>query len=44
MILQMQLVLFEDLTVIYEFFQAEEASETEVEQSYNQSLDLIEAL
>jgi len=35
---------FEDLTVIYEFFQAEEATEAEVEQSYNQSLDLIEAL
>jgi peptide chain release factor 2 len=35
---------FEDLTVIYEFFQAEEATETEVDQSYNQSLDLIEAL
>jgi peptide chain release factor 2 len=35
---------FEDLTVIYEFFQAEEATEVEVDQSYNQSLDLIEAL
>lgn len=35
---------FEDLTVIYEFFQAEEATEAEVDQSYNQSLDLIEAL
>ena len=34
----------EDLTVIYEFFQAEEATESEVDQSYNQSLDLIEAL
>ena len=35
---------FEDLTVIYEFFQAEEATEAEVDQAYNQSLDLIEAL
>jgi len=35
---------YEDLTVIYEFFQAEEATEAEVDQSYNQSLDLIEAL
>ena len=35
---------FEDLTVIYEFFQAEEATEAEVDQSYNQALDLIEAL
>lgn len=35
---------FEDLTVIYEFFQAEEATEAEVDLSYSQSLDLIEAL
>ena len=35
---------YEDLTVIYEFFQAEEATEAEVDQAYNQSLDLIEAL
>jgi peptide chain release factor 2 len=35
---------FEDITVIYEFFQAEEATEAEVDQSYIQSLDLIEAL
>lgn len=34
----------EDLTVIYEFFQAEEASEAELDQSYTQALDLIEAL
>jgi len=35
---------YEDLLVLYEFFQAEEATETEVEQAYNQSLEMIEAL
>jgi peptide chain release factor 2 len=35
---------YEDLLVIYEFFQAEEATEAEVEQVYNQSLEMIEAL
>jgi peptide chain release factor 2 len=34
----------EDLNVIFEFFQAEEATEAEVDQSYNQTLELIEAL
>ena len=35
---------YEDLNVIYEFFQAEEATEVEVEHTYGQALDLIEAL
>jgi peptide chain release factor 2 len=37
-------IAYEDLLVLYEFFQAEEATETEVEQAYNQSLEMIEAL
>jgi peptide chain release factor 2 len=37
-------IAYEDLNVIYEFFQAEEATEVEVEHSYGQALDLIEAL
>ena len=35
---------YEDLLVIYEFFQAAEATEAEVELSCNQALELIEAL
>jgi peptide chain release factor 2 len=35
---------YEDLIVLFEFFQAEEATEAEVDQSYAQTLDLIEAL
>jgi len=34
----------DDLNVIYEFYQAEEATEVEVEQNYNHALELIEAL
>lgn len=34
----------EDLTVLLEFYQADEATEIEVEQSYSQTLDMIEAL
>jgi peptide chain release factor 2 len=34
----------EDLNVIYEFYQAEEATEAEVEQNYYHALELIEAL
>jgi len=35
---------YEDLIVLFEFFQAEEATEAEVDQSYAQTLELIEAL
>ena len=35
---------YEDLNVIYDFFQAEEATEAEVEHSYSEALELIEAL
>jgi peptide chain release factor 2 len=35
---------YDDLLVIYEFFQAEEATEVEVDQACNQTLDMIEAL
>jgi peptide chain release factor 2 len=35
---------YEDLIVLFEFFQAEEATEAEVDQSYAQTLDLVEAL
>ena len=34
----------DDLTVLLEFFQADEATEIELEQSYSQTLDMIEAL
>jgi len=34
----------EDLIVLFEFYQADEATEIEVEQSYNHALDLIEVL
>ncbi|MDP4289800.1 MAG: peptide chain release factor 2 [Bacteroidota bacterium] len=34
----------EDLSVLYEFYQAEEATEDEIDQAYNQTLELIEAL
>jgi len=35
---------YEDLLVLYEFYQAEEATEVEVDHSFNETLELIEGL